>query len=198
MSTLSGNLRTLDTPHKLPSTIRHSSMLREKDTAQELANAVLADLSRNFRVCDTTEFLRKNLPVPTELVDHILATLTKSGVYDRRARHWKGIPKSQLAAEDRHYEPFCLVANGIQNLVEDYIAKRDMPQTTTKGIWLNRANKTPKSPNKDSAWVRPDVVNVTITHAINDLDDIIAKEEVEGSGQAQQVFSLLLPSLFRH
>jgi hypothetical protein len=180
---LSRNSQSLDTPHRLPSTIRHSSMLREKDTAQELSNAVRADLARNFRLCDTAEFLQKNLSVPPELLDITLATLIDKGVYDGEAKRWRDMPKSDQDAEHRHYDPFCNIANQIRSSVERYIADpEDNTRSAVKGIWLNRATKSPKSANADSASVRPDLLLATTTDAIHDLDVEIAKSETTKSG----------------
>jgi hypothetical protein len=184
MDVLSRNSQSLDTPHRLPSTVRHSSMLREKDTAQELSNAVRADLARNFRLCDTAEFLQKNLSVPTELLDLTLATLTHKGVYDGEAKRWNDMPTSDQVAEDRHYDPFCNIANQIRSSVERYIAHPEQAKTrnAVRGIWLNRATKAPKSANADSASVRPDLLLATTTEAIHDLDVEIAKSEITKSG----------------
>jgi hypothetical protein len=159
-------------------------MLREKDTVQDLSNAVKADLARNFRLCDTAEFLQKNLSVPPELLDLTLATLTKKGVYDGEAKRWKGMPMSDQVTEDRHYDPFCNTANQIRSSVERYTAdlNETRTQSAVKGIWLNRATKSPKSANADSSSVRPDLLLATTTDAIHDLDVDIANAEITKSG----------------
>jgi len=167
-------LRTLDTPTRPCSASRHSKMYRQRDTAAELAKAVEADVRYNYRIADTPEFLEKILPVPSDMIESILKTLTKSGMYAHG--RWSGMPESD-DKEHLHYDPFCKVANTIRDCVEQDIA--GTPSGVVRATWVNRADKSPQSANKHAALVRPDCCLVTTTDAIDALDVKIATTNEE-------------------
>ena len=176
---VSGVLRSHDTPARPCSANRYCKMYREKDTAAVISQAVHADVSRNFRVADTHEFLRRILPVPEELLDLVLQTLTDDGTYDRVAQRWNGMPESDQVKEEAFYDPFCKIANSIRKCVEEHMAGLGKKNQAVKGVWLNRAKKPPQSADEFAALIRPDCIFTTNTDTIKTLDEDIETADRE-------------------
>ena len=102
-------------------------MMKTKELARDVQDAVEQDFTLHYRVTDTERFLDKLLPVEATTVNTILQSMKDQNLYDSQTRRWMGFPdltcresesKKKKPQEKSLYDPFSAVAEAIRKVAE--------------------------------------------------------------------------------
>jgi hypothetical protein len=166
-----------DTPILFP--IHSRSVFRMKEKVKTVIDAVAAELSGHVRSCDTDNLLETLLPVPSEMLDAILASVKNTGNYSATQQRWKGFPTAKDSKESLFYQPFLAAAEAIRAAVPDGRKNR------LEGQWYDRHDRSPES-SEESADARPDLLFVSRPMVVKKLEEEVRvlEQEVKKSESA--------------
>ncbi|KAF7428818.1 hypothetical protein PC9H_008050 [Pleurotus ostreatus] len=86
-------------------------------TASTDRDEVDADFAKRCRVADTTDFVQRMFPVPSDTINKVFAKLQTSGIYD--GKRWKDFPLEKARVKEKAlYAPFIQAANAIREATE--------------------------------------------------------------------------------
>ena len=146
-----------------------ATMMKTKERAQDVEDAVEEDFTLHYRVTDTEDFLKKLLPVEATTVDAILQSMKNQGLYDSQTQRWKGFPvptpresgskekgkpKEKKPKENSLYGPFTTIAEAIRKVAETQPGFSISKMGSTK--WIDYHSKSPTSQDSQAAQLRPD------------------------------------------
>ena len=166
-----------DTPFSFP--LYSKSVVKMKEKVETVLDAVVAELSGHVRFCATGSFLDALLPVPSETLDAILASVENAGGYSATEQRWTGFPTAKDATESSFYQPFLKAAEAIRAAVPDKVKNR------LAGEWYDRHDKSPGS-SEESAQARPDILFVSRPMVVKKLEEEVRVLEQEVKQSAPQ------------
>ncbi len=158
------------------------SVVRMKEKVKTVIDAVAAELSGHVRICDTDSLLETLLPVPSETLDAILASVKNTGNYSAIEQRWKGFPTAKDPKESLFYQPFLTATEAIRAAVPD--GKKNC----LEGQWYDRHDKSPES-SQESADARPDILFVSRPMVVKKLEEEVRVLEQEVKQSAPQPLS---------
>ena len=142
-----------------------ATMMKSKESAQDVQDAVEQDFTLHYRVSDTKQFLDRLLPVEETTVNAILQSTKVQKLYNPQTQRWRGFPdptaqkseskeKKKKAKENSLYEPFTTIAETIRTVAETQAGSSISKMGSTK--WVDYHSQSPKSQNRRAAQLRPD------------------------------------------
>ncbi|KAF8963675.1 hypothetical protein BDZ97DRAFT_988602 [Flammula alnicola] len=130
----------------------------EKETAEDVKEAVERDFQMHCRVAETDALMAKLLPVPDSVITKVLKKMEVNCCYV--AGKWKAFPSPNAAQkEEEVYKAFISVANAIREAAEE-VMKEEGSSHERLGAneWVDYHSRTPISQDTDGAPIRPDAL----------------------------------------
>jgi len=143
-----------------------ATMMKTKELARDVQDAVEQDFTLHYRVTDTERFLDKLLPVEATTVNTILQSMKDQNLYDSQTQRWTAFPdltcreseseEKKKPQEKSLYGPFSAVAEAIRKVAETQRGSSVSRMGATK--WVGYHSKSPKSQDTRAAQLRPDAL----------------------------------------
>jgi len=158
-----------------------ATVMKTKELARDVQDAVEQDFTLHYRVTDTQRFLDKLLPVEATTVNTILQSMKDQNLYDSQTRRWMGFPdltcresesEKKKPQEKSLYDPFSAIAEAIQKVAETQRRSSVSKMGATK--WVGYHSKSPKSQDTRAARLRPDAL-----FALQTVADHTASNELQ-------------------
>jgi len=149
------------TPHHSKSKKHPGDLTATRMYTTELQPDVEQAVEEDFRlhccVADTTEFLRRLLPVEPATIQKIFQKMKDDKKYDTQSQRWAGFPDpNPNFKENSLYGPFNAIAEAIRQAAENLRTGTATEAGPT--MWADYHSRSPSTQDSQPAQLRPDIL----------------------------------------